>query len=171
MNFGMIILNQSIKTMHNYATWILTALLFLLKLKIFMKILQNDVEKRFDTSNYEVNRPLPTGKNRKVTGLMKAELGGKVMTEFEALRPKTYSYLMDDGNSNKKAKWTKNCVIKRRLFHDYKNCLLNDEVILKSQQRFKSEAHNVYNEEINKMALGSNDDKRLQTFDRITSNP
>ena len=136
-----------------------------------MKILQNDVEKRFDTLNYEVNRPLPTGKNRKVTGLMKVELGGKIMTEFEALRPKTYSYLMDDGNSNKKATWTKNCVIKRRLFHDYKNCLLNDEVILKSQQIFKSEAHNVYNEEINKMALGSNDDKRLQTFDRITSNP
>ena len=136
-----------------------------------MKILQNDVEKRFDTLNYEVNRPLPTGKNRKVTGLMKVELGGKIMAEFEALRPKTYSYLMDDGNSNKKATWTKNCVIKRRLFHDYKNCLLNDEVILKSQQRFKSEAHNVYNEEINKMALGSNDDKRLQTFDRITSNP
>ena len=60
---------------------------------------------------------------------------------------------------------------KKLRFHDYKNCLLNDEVILKSQQRFKSEAHNVYNEEINKMALGSNDDKRLQTFDRITSNP
>ena len=104
MNFGIIILNQSIKTMHNYATWILTALLFILKLKIFMKILQNDVEKRFDTSNYEVNRPLPTGKNRKVTGLMKAELGETIMTEFEALRPKTYSYLMDDGNSNKKTK-------------------------------------------------------------------
>ena len=69
-----------------------------------MKILQNDVEKRFDTSNYEVNRPLPTGKNRKVTGLMKAELGETIMTEFEALRPKTYSYLMDDGNSNKKTK-------------------------------------------------------------------
>ena len=68
-----------------------------------MKILQNDVEKRFDTLNYEVNRPLPTGKNRKVTGLMKVELGGKIMAEFEALRPKTYSYLMDDGNSNKKA--------------------------------------------------------------------
>ena len=58
----------------------------------------DDVEKRFNTSNYEVNRPLPTGKNKKVIGLMKEELGGKIITEFVALRPKTFSYLMDDGN-------------------------------------------------------------------------
>ena len=56
-------------------------------------------------------------------------------------------------------------------FNDYKDCLLNNEIILKSQQRFKSKAHNVYTEEINKIALISNDDKRLQTFDRITSYP
>ena len=100
---------------------------------------------------------------------MKDELGGKIMAEFVALRPKTYSYLMDDGNSNKKAKRTKKCVIKWILkFNDYKNFLLNNKIILKSQQRFKSEAHNVYTEEINKIELSSNDDKRLQTFDRIT---
>ena len=52
-----------------------------------------------------------------------------------------------------------------------KNCLLNNEIILKSQQRFKSEAHNVYTEEINKIVLSINDDKTLQTFDRTTSNP
>ena len=69
---------------------------------------------------------------------------------------------MDDGNSDKKAKGTKKCVIKRRLkYNDDKNCLLNNEIILKSRQRFKSEAHNVYTEEINKTALSSNDDKRL----------
>ena len=56
-------------------------------------------------------------------------------------------------------------------FDDYKDCLLNNEIILKSQQRFKSEAHNVYTEEVNKIALSSNDDKRLQTSDRITSYP
>ena len=65
----------------------------------------------------------------------------------------------------KKQKRTKKCVIKIILkFNDYKNCLLNNEVILESQQRFKSEAHNVYTEEINKMALSFNDDKRLQTL-------
>ena len=115
---------------------------------------------------------MSTEKDKKVIGLMKDELGGKIMTEFVALRPKTYSYLMDDGNSSKKAKRTKKCVIKRILkFNDYKNVLLNNKIILKSQQRFKSEAHDVYTEEINKIALSSNDDKRLQTFDRITSCP
>ena len=75
---------------------------------------------------------------------MKYQLGGKITTEFVGLRPKTYSYLTDNGNNNKKAKGTQKCIIKRILkFNDYKNCLLNNEIILKSQQRFKSEAHNV----------------------------
>ena len=54
-------------------------------------------------------------------------------------------------------------------FNDYKQCLLNNEVILKSQQRFKSEAHSVHTEEINKISLSSNDNKRLQSFDIIAS--
>ena len=99
----------------------------------FYKDIANDVEKRSDTSNYEVNRPLPTGKNKKVIGLMKDELGEKVMTEFVALRSKTYSYLMEDGRSDKKAKGTKKCVIKPILkFNYYKDCLLNNDIILKS---------------------------------------
>ena len=49
--------------------------------------------------------------------------------------------------------------------------MLNNEIISKSQERFRSERHDVYTEEINKTALSSNDDKRLQTFDRITSYP
>ena len=103
---------------------------------------------------------------------MKDELGKKIMTEFAALRPKTYSYLMDGGNSDKKAKGTEKCVMKQRIkFNDYKNSLLYNEIILKSQQRFKSEAHNVYTEEIKKIALSSNDDKKLQTFDRVPSCP
>ena len=69
---------------------------------------------------------------------------------------------MDDGGSDKKAKGTKKCVIKRRLkFNDYKDCLLNNEIILKSQQKNKSKRHDVYTEEINKISLSSNDDKRL----------
>ena len=141
-----------------------------IKTEDFYEDSANDVEKRFDASNYEVNRPLPTGKNKKVIGLMKNELGGKIMTEFAALRPKTFSYLMDNGNSDKNAKRTKKYVIKRRLkFNDYKDCLLNNGIMVKSRQRFQSEAHNVYTEEVNKIALSSNYDKRLQTFDRITS--
>ena len=135
-----------------------------IKTEDFYKDNANDIEKRFDTSNYEVHKPLPTGKDKKVIGLMKDELGGKIMTEFAALRPKTYSYLMDGGGSDKKAKGTKKCVIKRRLkFNDYKVCLLNNEIVLKSQQRFKRERHDVYTEETNMIALSSNDGKRLQT--------
>ena len=103
---------------------------------------------------------------------MKDELGGKIMTEFVALRPKTYSYLTDDCEEDEKAKGAKKCVIKRELkFNDYNDCLLSDKVVLKSQQRFKSERHDVYTEKVNKIALSSNDDKRLQTFDKITTYP
>ena len=97
------------------------------------------------------------------------------MTEFVALRTKAYAYQIDDyddyDNSRvKKAKGTKKFVIKTVLkLNDYKNCLLNDKVVLKSQQRFKSERHDVYTEEVNKIALSSIDDKRLQTFDKITT--
>ena len=143
-----------------------------IKTEDFYKDIGNDVDKRLDTSNYEVNRPLPTGENKKKIGLMKDELGGKIMTEFVALRPKTYSYLTDDCEEDKKAKGTKKCVIKQRLkFSDYKDCLLNNGIMLESQQRFKSEKHDVYTEEVNKITLSGNDDEILQTFDRITSYP
>ena len=72
----------------------------------------------------------------------------------------------------KRLKKHKKDVINRRLkFNDYKDCLLNNEIILKSQQRIKNERHDVYSAEINKIPLSSNDDKRLQTFDRIISYP
>ena len=143
-----------------------------IKTEDFYNDIANDVEKRFDTSNYEEDRPLPTGKNKKVIGLMKNELGGKIITEFVALRPKTYSYLTDDCEEDKKAKGAKKCVIKRELtFNNYKDCLLNDKVVLKSQQRFKSERHDVYTENVNKIALSSNDDKRLIALDKSISYP
>ena len=57
------------------------------------------------------------------------------------------------------------------MFENYKHCSFNDKIILKSQQRFKRDYHNVYTEQINKIALKSNDDKKLQTFDKITTYP
>ena len=71
------------------------------------------------------------------------------MKESVGLRAKTYAYLMDDDSEHKKAKGTKKCVIKRRLmFENYTDCLFNDKIILKSQQTFKSDYHNVYTEQI-----------------------
>ena len=120
-----------------------------IKTNDFYKDIASDVENRFDTSNYEVNTsettaepsslersalartPLPTGKNKKVIGLMKDELGGKIITEFVTLRPKTYSFLTDNGKEDKKAKGTKKCIIKKMIkFNDYKKCLLNGKIIL-----------------------------------------
>ena len=79
---------------------------------------------------------------------------------------------MDDDSEHKKAKGTKKGIIKRRyMFKNYKDCLFNGKIVLKSQQRFKSDYRNVYTEQINKIALSNNDDKRLQTFDKTTTYP
>ena len=79
---------------------------------------------------------------------------------------------MDDNSDVKKSKGTKKGIIKQELmFENYKDCFFNDKIILKSQQRYKSDHYNVYTEEINKIALNSNDDKRLQTSDRIKTYP
>ena len=91
-----------------------------IKTEDFYEDIADDVEKRFDTSNYECNsnecnKTLPKGKNKKVIRLMKDKLGGKIMIESVASRPKTYSYLMDDDSEGKKAKGTKKCVIKKYL--------------------------------------------------------
>ena len=77
--------------MQNYVTWIQIVLSLTLKLKMLMKILLMILQERFDASSYEVNRLLATGKNKKVIGLMKDKLGAKIMTEFAALRPNSYS--------------------------------------------------------------------------------
>ena len=143
-----------------------------IKTKDFYEDIADCVEKCFGTSNYskDDNRPLPIGWNKKVIDLFKDELGGKIMKEFVWLRAKTWAYLMDDDTEHKKAKGTKKCVIKRKhMFENYTDYLFNDKIILKSQQRYKSDYHNVCTEQINKIALSNNDDKRLQTFDKITT--
>ena len=98
----------------------------------FFEDISNDVEEWYDTSNYDENdkRPLPIGKNKKVIGLFKDELGGRIMKEFCALRAKTYSYLMDDDSEVKKCKGTKFVIKQQIMFENYKDCLLNDKVIL-----------------------------------------
>ena len=103
---------------------------------------------------------------------MKNELGKKIMKELVCLKSKCYSYLMSDGKNDKRAKEIKKCVTKRCLmFNNYSECLKEKKKILRSQQRFKSEEHYVYTEEINKIALSCNDDKRLVSYDGITKYP
>ena len=96
-----------------------------IKTKDFYADIVDDVPTRFDTSGYCPNRPLPIGPKKTFIGLMKDELGGAIMTEFVALRPKLYSSRKLDGAKDKKCKRIKKCVVKKTLtFEDYKNCLL-----------------------------------------------
>ena len=159
----------------------------LIKTDQFYKDISADVDRWFDTSNYDKNdnRPLEIGKNKKLLGKFKDELGGKIMTKFCALRAKTYTFLIDEYTDddyeknnilNKKAKGTKKCVIRREiLFDNYVDSLFKNEVLRRSQQKFRSDHHKVYTEEVNKIALSSNDNnndnKRIQTFDKVTTYP
>ena len=145
-----------------------------IKTENFYKDIASDVERWFDRSKYdeEDKRPLPTGKNKKAIGKFKDELDGKIMTEFCALRVKAYAYRLDVDTEEKKAKGTKKCIVKQEItLKNYMDSLFNDEVIIKSQQRFRSDHHRVYTEEVNKIELSINDDKRLQTFDKVTTFP
>ena len=91
-----------------------------IKTEDFYKDIANEVEKWFDTSNYDKNdkKPLAVGINKKVIGKFKDELGGKIMTEFCAPRAKAYAYKLDDDTEHKKAKGTKKCIIKRELMFE-----------------------------------------------------
>ena len=102
------------------------------------------------------------------------------MTKFCGLKAKAYSFLQNGYSNddyeknkiNKKAKGTKKCIVKRELmFKNYKDSLFNYEVLVRSQQRFRSDHHKVYTERVNKIALSSDDDKRKQTFDKVTTYP
>ena len=109
------------------------SLIYSIKTEDFYKDIADDIETRFDTSGYIPDRPLPVGKNKKVIGLMKDELGGEIMKEFFSLRPKMYSYRV--GNSEpKKCKGIKKCVVKKMIsFDDYKVCLFSGERSHRSQ--------------------------------------
>ena len=104
------------------------SLVYHIKTKDFYEDIAGDVKERFDTSGYSETdaRQLPIGINKKIIGLMKDELGGKIMTEFVALRPKLYAYRKLDDKEDKKCKGIIKCVVKKTLsFSDYKECLFN----------------------------------------------
>ena len=126
------------------------------------KDIAEDVETRFNTSGYEPNRPLPIGKNKKVIGLMKDELGGKIMKELIGLRPKMYSYKIGEKEEPKKYKGVKKCVVKKTIsFEDYKRCSFEGRVIHRSQLFFRFSKHKIKTLELNKLALSREDDKRI----------
>ena len=136
----------------------------------FYKDIFGDVKDRFDTSDYPENHPsgIPTGINKKVLGMMKDEAGGKTIKEFVGLRAKLYSFIMDDGEENKKCKGVKKQVVESSISHeDYKTCLLTGKEQLRKQNILRSYNHEVYTEEVNKIALSAQDDKRYILSDGV----
>ena len=127
-----------------------------IKTEDFYEDIANDVEARFGTSGYSKTdfRLLNINLNKKVIGLMKDELGGKIMTEFMALRPKLYFYKKLSGSEDKKCKGIKKSFVKKTLtFEDYKTCLFNDSTEYGSELMFRSAKHEVHTIEVNKVAL------------------
>ena len=135
------------------------SLVYDIKTEDFYEDIANDVEARF-----------AIGLNKKVVGLMKDELGGKIMTEFVALRPKLCSYKKLDGSEDKNCKGIKKFVVKKTLtFEGYKTCLFSDSTEYRSQLMFRSSKHEVHTIEVNKVALNRDDDKRTPRKDGIST--
>ena len=139
------------------------SLMYEIETEDFYKDISEDVKDRFDTSDYPENHPsgIPTGINKKVLGMMKDEAAGKIIKEFVGLRSKLYSFVMDDGGEIKKCKGIKKQVVERSIRHEhYKTCLTTGKELLRKQNILRSYEHEVYTEEVNKVALSALDDKR-----------
>ena len=170
--FFMTILDQNMETRQNYAIQILIVLL-ILKPKIFLKIFPMMLKNGLIhlTMIKMIKDRFQQVRIKKYLVFLKMNQEERLL-EVVAVRPKTYAYLTDDGSNYKKAKGAKKCVIKQKImFENYKDCLFNNKTVYRSQERFKSYYHAVYTEEVNKIALSSNDNKRLQTSDKITTYP
>ena len=136
----------------------------------FYKDISKDVKDRFDTSDYPENHPsgIPTGINKTVLGMFKDEAAGKNIKEFVGLRAKLYSFIMEDGKENKRCKGVKKQVVESSITHeDYKTCLRTGKEQLRKQNILRSYEHEVFTEEVNKIALSALDDKRHILSDGI----
>ena len=155
------------------------SLLFLIHTDDFYKDIHHDVETKFDTSDYPPNYKsgIPTGVNKKVIGMFKDEVAGRQITHFVGPRPKLYSVKIEgEGEQRANEKIVKKCkgikknVVKKGItFDDYVNCLFSGETKMKSMKIIRSENHDIYSKEVNKIALSSDDDKRVVLEDRVNT--
>ena len=139
------------------------SLMYEIQTEDFYKDISKDVINRFDTSDYPPNHPsgIPSGFNKKVLGMFKDEVNGKVIDEFVGLRAKLYSYKMFEGEESKKCKGVKKSVVKKSIRHEgYKKCLFTGKEQLRKMNVIRSYKHEVYTEVVNKIVLCSRDDKR-----------
>ena len=148
------------------------SLMYEIQTEDFYKDINGDVKNRFDTSGYPPGHPsgIPSGFNKKVLGMFKDEVNGNVIDEFVGLRAKLYSYKMFEGEESKKCKGVKRSVVKKSITHeDYKKCLTDRKPQLRKMNVIRSYKHNVFTEEVNKVALSADDDKRYILEDGINT--
>ena len=136
----------------------------------FYEDITSNVKARFDMSGYSHSHPLSMGVNKKFIGLIKHELGGRIMTEFVALRLKLYVYKTLSGSGDKKGKGATECVIKKTPdFEDNKQCLLAGRKRFRKQLLFWNKLHEVHTIEVNKLALSRDDNKRVVQNDGVST--
>ena len=148
------------------------SLMYLIHTDDFYKDISKDISSKFDTSDYPPNHPsgILTGANKKVIGMFKDEVAGKQITHFVGLRPKLYSFKVEDSNTTKKCKGIKKNVVKKGVnFDDYVQCLFSDEKQMRSMKIIRSENHEIYSKEVNKVALSNEDDKRNLAKDKVNT--
>ena len=138
----------------------------------FYKDISNDIITKFDTSDYPSDHPsgIPTGVNKKVIGMFKDEVAGKQITTnyFVGLRPKLYSFKIEESKEVRKCKGIKKNVVKKGIdFEDYVQCLFSGEKQMRSMKIIRSENHDIYSKEVNKIALSNEDDKRSVMFNKL----
>ena len=148
------------------------SLMYEIQTEDFYKDISGDVKDRFDTSGYPSDHPssISSGLNKKVLGMFKDEVNGDIIDEFVGLRAKLYSYKMFEGKESKKCKGIKKSVVKKSITHeDYKTCLTTGKEQLRKQNIIRSYKHEVYTEEVKKIALSASDDKRYILEDGINT--
>ena len=136
----------------------------------FYKDINPDIEEKFDTSDYPEVHPsgIKTGVNKKVIGMFKDEAAGKQITHFVGLRPKLYSYKDEDEKVLKKCKGIKKNVVKKKIdFDDYVKCLFTGKKEMRKMKIIRSEKHDIYSKEVNKIGLSNEDDKRFVMKDKV----
>ena len=146
------------------------SLMFQIYTDDFYKDIIPDILTKFDTSDYPLNHKsgIPTGVNKKVIGMFKDEVAGKQITCFVGLRPKLYSFRIEEDKEVRKCKGIKKNVIKKKLdFDDYVQCLFTGRKEMRKMKIIRSEKHEIYSKEVNKVALSNEDDKRTTLFGKL----
>ena len=145
------------------------SLMYEIKTEDFYADIKDDIRDHFDTSDYPPDHPsgILTGINKKVIGKFKDEAGGKQITHFVGLRPKLYSFKLNN-EVVKKCKGVKSNVVKKTInFEDYIKCLIKGKKQMRTMKIIKSDKHEIYSKEVNKIALSNEDDKRVVLKDKI----